>query len=192
MSLTSIIRCVADDSHGCFCCGDRVSRINVFGTCTLCCFLPLNPDRPLSQNPRAIRAVSAPKRRNTLLSLHKKKKQLSFFFFGEHLCQNEMIMMTRKQVSATPVHPFCRFLSNKGGKRKKKTLGISFYPVKPRKLLPAPRVEELLCCDFQSGCFISFSRSRVNCTSATSRQQAVLEGRLSPVGCAGWIRRSDS
>lgn len=88
------------------------------------------------------------KRRNTLLSLHKKKKQLSFFFFGEHLCQNEMIMMTRKQVSATPVHPFCRFLSNKGGKRKKKTLGISFYPVKPRKLLPAPRVEELLCCDF--------------------------------------------
>lgn len=126
-----------------------MSRINVFGTCTLCRFLPLNPDRPLSQNPRAIRAVRAPKTSEHIAFFtQKEKKQLSFFFFGEHLCQNEMIMMTRKQVSATPVHPFCHFLSNKGGKRKKKTLGISFYPVKPWKLLPAPRVEELLCCDF--------------------------------------------
>lgn len=71
----------------------------------------------------------------------------------------------------------------------KKTLGISFYPVKPWKLLPAPRVEELLCA---KGCFISFSQPTVNCTWAASRQQAVLEGRLSPVGRAVWIRLSDS
>lgn len=140
----------------------------------------------LSHRIRELLELSARrKRRNTLLSLHKKKKQLSFFFFGEHLCQNEMIMMTRKQVSATPVHPFCRFLSNKGGKRKKNA-GYFFLSCETSEVASSSTSWRAALLRF------SFSRSRVNCTSATSRQQAVLEGRLSPVGCAGWIRRSDS
>lgn len=147
----------------------------------------------LSHRIRELLELSARrKRRNTLLSLHKKKKTIVVLLLWR-TSLSEWNDNDDEKASQCHASPSVLSLSFKQRRKKeKKTLGISFYPVKPRKLLPAPRVEELLCCDFQSGRFISFSRSRVNCTSATSRQQAVLEGRLSPVGCAGWIRRSDS
>ena len=74
----------------------------------------------LSHRIRELLELSTRRNVRTHCFLYTKRKTIVVVFFAEHPCQNEIMIMTRKQVNATPVHPFCRFLSNKGGKRKKR------------------------------------------------------------------------
>lgn len=103
----------------------------------------------LSHRIRELLELSARrKRRNTLLSLHKKKKTIVVLLLWR-TSLSEWNDNDDEKASQCHASPSVLSLSFKRRwKKEKKTLGISFYPVKPWKLLPAPRVEELLCCDF--------------------------------------------
>lgn len=141
----------------------------------------------LSHRIRELLELSARrKRRNTLLSLHKKKKTIVVLLLWR-TSLSEWNDNDDEKASQCHASPSVLSLSFKQRRKKeKKNAGYFFLSCETSEVASSSTSWRAALLRF------SFSRSRVNCTSATSCQQAVLEGRLSPVGCAGWIRRSDS